>query len=48
MRVNEVFPSTTASQQFVELKDPFGEPSRSRRTSSPCTAAMAASFASRR
>src|SRR3954469_22513835 len=25
-RVNEVFPSATASQQFVELKDPAGEP----------------------
>src|SRR3954470_11848469 len=24
--VNEVFPSATASQQFVELKDPAGEP----------------------
>src|SRR5215208_7822756 len=26
MRVNEVFPSATVSQQFVELKDPGGEP----------------------
>src|SRR3954468_4157607 len=24
--VNEVFPSATTSQQFVELKDPVGEP----------------------
>ena len=25
-RINEVYPSATASQQFVELKDPVGEP----------------------